>query len=503
VLAAAISFPVGFGSGLRRGGVLDQSARVFFTLSFAMPAFWLGIILIILFSVHLHVFPLNGFGSGFIGHLYNLFLPALTIALGFSTVLVRSLRSATIAALQAEFVDTAQMKGIPWSQVLWRHVFRNAVLAVVAVYGVNLAYLISGTVLVENVFSLPGLGSLLVSSVADRDYPVVQGVTTAVRGADRGHQPAHRHRAGRAGPASGTGDRRVSTMWAASPSELLMRAATRTAGRRRSVTPAAADSHRRPGHAGPRDRRRDAGAGAGQPVPPTAIDPLHPLAPPGTAGHLLGSDQYGRDLLARILYGGRIDLAIAFGATAVTLVGGTIIGLVAGYVGGKLDTFLMRLVDLFFAFPFLVLIIAIVAMLGPSIFNMFLAIWITSWVAYARIMRAQTVVAKKQQYVLAARALGYSPLRIMFRHILPTTASSVILFSMVERGGEHHPGRVARLPRARRSAADPGMGGDDRRRPELHPDVLVAGHHPRAGRGVRRRGVQPDRRRAGRPAAGR
>ena len=177
VLAAAISFPVGFGAGLRRGGVLDQSARVFFTLSFAMPAFWLGIILIIVFSVHLHVFPLNGFGSGFIGHLYNLFLPALTIALGFSTVLVRSLRAATIATLQAEFIDTAQMKGIPWSQVLWRHVFRNAVLAVVAVYGVNLAYLISGTVLVENVFALPGLGTLLVSSVADRDYPVVQGVT--------------------------------------------------------------------------------------------------------------------------------------------------------------------------------------------------------------------------------------------------------------------------------------------------------------------------------------
>jgi len=177
VLAAAISFPIGFRAGLRRGGALDQSARVFLPLSFALPAFWLGIILIIVFSVHLHVFPLNGFGSGFIGHLYNLFLPALTIALGFSTVLVRSLRAATITTLQAEFVDTAQMKGIAWAQVLRRHVFRNAVLAVVAVYGVNLAYLISGTVLVENVFSLPGLGTLLVSSVADRDYPVVQGVT--------------------------------------------------------------------------------------------------------------------------------------------------------------------------------------------------------------------------------------------------------------------------------------------------------------------------------------
>lgn len=226
----------------------------------------------------------------------------------------------------------------------------------------------------------------------------------------------------------------MSTAWAASPSELLMRAATKAAGRRRS----------------PIRRRLTLIAGLVllgiailavllAPVlvsqSPTTIDPLHPLAPPLTAGHLLGTDQYGRDILARILYGGRIDLAIAFGATSVTLVGGTFIGLVAGYLGGRVDSVLMRLVDLFFAFPFLVLIIAIVAMLGPSIFNMFIAIWITSWVSYARIMRAQTVVAKKQQYVLAARALGYGPLRVMFRHILPNTASAVIIFSMVDAVG--------------------------------------------------------------------
>jgi peptide/nickel transport system permease protein len=226
----------------------------------------------------------------------------------------------------------------------------------------------------------------------------------------------------------------MSAMWAASPSELLMKVATRAAGRKSSVV-----------------RRRLtliiglamlgiailavllAPVLVGQ--SPTTIDVLHPLSPPGTGGHLLGTDQYGRDVLARILYGGRIDLAIAFGATSVTLVGGTFIGLIAGYLGGKVDSFLMRIVDLFFAFPFLVLIIAIVAMLGPSIFNMFIAIWITSWVSYARIMRAQTVTAKKQQYVLAARALGYSNLRVMFRHILPNTASAVIIFSMVDAVG--------------------------------------------------------------------
>jgi peptide/nickel transport system permease protein len=165
---------------------------------------------------------------------------------------------------------------------------------------------------------------------------------------------------------------------------------------------------------------------------PNTIDALNPLAPPLTPGHLLGTDQFGRDVLSRILYGGRIDLAIAFGATIVTLVSATLIGLVAGYLGGRWDSVLMRIVDLFFAFPFLVLVIAIIAMLGPSIFNMFVAIWITSWVAYARIMRAQTVVAKRQQYVLAARALGYGRLRVMFRHILPNTASAVIVFSMVD-----------------------------------------------------------------------
>jgi peptide/nickel transport system permease protein len=226
----------------------------------------------------------------------------------------------------------------------------------------------------------------------------------------------------------------VTTAWTASPSELLMKVATKAAGRRRSAA----------------RRRLTLTAGlvmlavaivacVAAPLlashSPTAIDPLYPLAPPLSPGHLLGTDQFGRDVFARILYGGRIDLAIAFGATSVTLIGGTIIGLVAGYLGGKVDSVLMRLVDLFFAFPFLVLIIAIIAMLGPSIFNMFVAIWITSWVSYARIMRAQTVIAKKQQYVLAAQALGYGRLRIMFRHILPNTVSAVIIFSMVDAVG--------------------------------------------------------------------
>jgi len=226
----------------------------------------------------------------------------------------------------------------------------------------------------------------------------------------------------------------VSEAWATSPSHVLLRAAERASKRAKSTS----------------RRRMTLFAGLAMlgvaivvillaPVltskSPNALDVLHPLAPPLSPGHLLGTDQFGRDTFARILYGGRIDLAIAFGATSVTLVFGTLVGLIAGYFGGWVDSLLMRIVDLFFAFPFLVLIIAIIAMLGPSIFNMFVAIWITSWVSYARIMRAQTVVAKKQQYVLAARTLGYSRTRVMLRHILPNTASAVIIFSMVDAVG--------------------------------------------------------------------
>jgi peptide/nickel transport system permease protein len=168
---------------------------------------------------------------------------------------------------------------------------------------------------------------------------------------------------------------------------------------------------------------------------PDTFDILHTLAKPLTPGHPLGTDQYGRDILSRLLYGGRIDLAIAFGATTVTLVFGSIVGLTAGYIGGGVDTVLMRIVDLFFAFPFIVLVIAIVAVLGPSTLNMFIAIWLTSWVSYARIMRAQTVVGRRQQYVLAARTLGYSRSRIIFRHILPNVSSAVLVFAMVDAMG--------------------------------------------------------------------
>jgi peptide/nickel transport system permease protein len=177
LMAALISIPAGVVSALRKGGVFDQIARVWFLIAFAMPGFWLGIILILIFAVHLDLFPVNGYGAGFTGHLKYLFLPAVTIALAFSTILVRTLRASTLAVLATDYVDTARIKGISRFAVLRRHVFRNAIVSLIVVFGINLAFLISGTVVIENVFAIPGVGRLLVDSVSTRDYPVVQGAT--------------------------------------------------------------------------------------------------------------------------------------------------------------------------------------------------------------------------------------------------------------------------------------------------------------------------------------
>ena len=165
------------------------------------------------------------------------------------------------------------------------------------------------------------------------------------------------------------------------------------------------------------------------PYDPTALATGVGLQGP-SAAHPFGTDQLGRDVFARVIYGARIDLQIGFIGVAIPLVAGTIIGLLAGYHGGWLDAVIGRIIDVVVAFPFLVLVIAIVAMLGPGLVNFYIAVSVVSWVAYARIVRGETLVANNREYVLSARALGYRDLRIMFRHILPNVVAPALVFGM-------------------------------------------------------------------------
>jgi peptide/nickel transport system permease protein len=149
-----------------------------------------------------------------------------------------------------------------------------------------------------------------------------------------------------------------------------------------------------------------------------------------SARHLLGTDQLGRDTFTRLLYGLRLDLRIAFIAVLLPFVLGTVLGSLAGYFGGWTDAVIMRLVDIVVAFPFYVLIIALVFVLGQGERSIYIAITVVGWVAYARIIRGEILVAKRQDYITAARSGGLSNVRIMRRHLLPNVISQGFIYGM-------------------------------------------------------------------------
>lgn len=162
---------------------------------------------------------------------------------------------------------------------------------------------------------------------------------------------------------------------------------------------------------------------------PIAIDLANALHSPSFA-HPMGTDHLGRDVLTRVIYAARVDLQIGVIGVVFPLVIGTAVGLAAGYYGGWVDAVVGRIIDVIIAFPFLVLVIAIVAMLGPGLINLYIALTVVSWVLYARIVRAETIAHKKREYVLAARNLGFGHLRIMFGHILPNAIAPALVFAM-------------------------------------------------------------------------
>ena len=172
---------------------------------------------------------------------------------------------------------------------------------------------------------------------------------------------------------------------------------------------------------------------------PSAIAPYDPnhldytalLKPPSLA-HPFGTDNLGRDMLSRVIFAARIDLQIAIFCTVFPLLFGTAIGAVIGYYGGIMDAIFGRLVDLSVTVPFLILVIAIVAVLGPGLFNLYVAVSVVGWVPYARLVRSEMMVQAKRDYAAAARAMGFSPARIIFRHLLPNAVTPTLVYWMTD-----------------------------------------------------------------------
>ncbi|MBP2844583.1 ABC transporter permease [Dickeya oryzae] len=165
------------------------------------------------------------------------------------------------------------------------------------------------------------------------------------------------------------------------------------------------------------------------PFDPITQDATSSLLSPGGA-HLFGTDNFGRDIFSRVLWGARVDLQICLLGVIFPFLLGTTLGALSGYLGGVVDAAIMRLIDIVLAFPFLVLMLAIIAILGPGLGSFYIAMAMVGWVSYARLVRAQVLTLKQRDFIVAARSLGYSHVRILFRHLLPNAITGALVFSM-------------------------------------------------------------------------
>lgn len=176
VFCVLISYGLGYISGIHKNGWQDQLVRIFSLFGLSAPTFWVGLLLLTVFSVKLGWFPVAGWGDTFFEHVRGLILPGITQALGVSAVLIRNLRNNVIEIKDSDFVEFAKSKGLTNRRISRRHIVRNALIPTATLLSLKIAYMLGGSIVIETVFSLPGLGALLVNSIFSRDYTVVQGV---------------------------------------------------------------------------------------------------------------------------------------------------------------------------------------------------------------------------------------------------------------------------------------------------------------------------------------
>ncbi len=176
-LALLLAVPLAFVAALNANRWPDYAIRFVFQVGLSSPVFYVGLVLLTVFAAWLRWFPVGGYGDGFLDILWHLIMPAMTLALSFAAVLMRSLRFSILDVLNAEFVDFARSKGLPRSVVLGRHVLRNALISTVTLVGLHAGTLLGGAVITESVFAVPGVGRLMVDSIFARDYPVIQALT--------------------------------------------------------------------------------------------------------------------------------------------------------------------------------------------------------------------------------------------------------------------------------------------------------------------------------------
>ena len=441
ILAAVVGIPLGAIAAASKGSFIDRLSGPLSTFFVAIPPFWLGTVLQVLLYRQLGLLPFGGRieltlgppasitglflvdsvlaadGTRLLSSLGHLVLPALTLSLLPMSAIFRQMRASTAETLSADYIRTARSKGISGGVVLRRHVLRNSLLPVTTVLGLVTTGLLSGAFVIESVFDWHGIGWYAVKSILNADYFATVSVTLVVAVIVTVANLA-------TDLAYGVIDPRIRILVSASAFGLT-------------------------GHMG-RVRRISLRSWLVLglilallliAVVPSAFTPDDPLgvhmadrlqSPSST--NWFGTDELGRDVLSRTLAGTGLALQSAGTILLIAVTIGMTVGLLAGYYGGWIDEALMRVTDVFFAFPGLVLAMSIAAALGPSLGNAMIAISSVWWPQYARLIRGQVLSIRESDFVTASRTIGSSDARIIREHIIPGVLASVLVFLVSDMG---------------------------------------------------------------------
>ena len=439
-LAVLVGVPLGVYAATRPNSWVDRTSRVVSVSLITLPAFVGGLFLLLLFAIRLDWLPAIGAGdlSDPVDYARHLILPTLALAATWIGYLARLVRTSMLEVLGPNYIRTSRAVGLRDRLIFYKYALKNAIIPTVAVLGVGLGSLMGGAVFVEVIFTRPGLGTLIVDSIESRNFPIVRGAILADRRLVRVREPP-----GRpvlpvprpAHPRSRDGERMAVE---ASP----VPQASRVRGRTRRPGPGTARGGAPPGRAlrahrrgrPARDRRLRAAARA---LRRRRTRTSRTACRARRADHWLGTDELGRDLLSRLIYGTRIALGVAIPAVFGALVVGLIAGTIAGYFGGWIDNALVVVMDAVQAFPAVILALAILAVLGPSLRNVIIVIGVAFAPGYARVARA-LVLVEQAEPVRRGRARARRRYRAHRRRPHPPEHRRAALHP----AGHGHPGAI-------------------------------------------------------------
>lgn len=404
ILILVISIPLGIFSAVHRNKIPDFLVRIFSFIGVSMPSFWVGLILLYIFGLKLGWFPIATASVTPSG----LVLPALTLAIYQSAKYTRQVRTVILDELNQDYVIGARTRGLSENMILWKHVLPNAVLPLITLLGMSIGWLLGGVAVIETVFAWPGMGRMAVYAITMRDYPLIEGfvlwiaiVYTVINFlVDLSYTYLD--------PRLKKGEQKMdfikkNRLFSFYTFLVILVIVVAF------LAPVLATHD------------------------PYESNMTNVLQMPSSE-HILGTDKLGRDTYSRIIYGTQTSLFMTVCLVILTAVIGSLVGILSGYFGGKVETVLMRLADMMLSFPGVVLAIAIAGILGGNIVNTILALVVVSWAKYARLVRSLVIKLRNNDFITAAKVNGTTTFNILWRHILPNILPMVVITGAMDIG---------------------------------------------------------------------